>query len=347
MPNLIKKFQNISHRHNLWQKNSKIVLGVSGGPDSVCLLDIFSKLQKKYTLKLIIAHVNYGLRGKDSDRDEKFVRNLAEKYNLPIFVSNPDDPKAELSTNLKLGFRKKPTENIMREIRYDFFEKIRRQNNFDLIAVAHNADDQVETYLMRLIRGAGLNGLSAMKFKNIHPVKSAKGGPAPREFDRGAIIRPMLGIWRQEILHYLDETDKTDKTYRIDRTNKTDLFFRNQIRNRLIPQLEKFNPGIKQTIFYATCSIAEDNDFLEKSAQKFYKVASAKKILSLHPALQRRLILKKIAVVQGNLKDISAANIEEIIKILKSTKNKSQIVVFKGLKLTRRGDRVIISSFKN
>jgi len=333
MPNLIKKFQNISHRHNLWQKNSKIVLGVSGGPDSVCLLDIFSKLQKKYTLELIIAHVNYGLRGKDSAKDEKFVRNLAGKYNLKIFVLKP-------AIKLK-------SENTLRDIRYTFFEKIRKANNFDSIAVAHNADDQVETFLMRIIRGAGLAGLSAMKFKNIHPVKSAKGGPAPREFDRGAIIRPMLGIWRQEILHYLDETDKTDKTYRIDRTNKTDLFFRNQIRNRLIPQLEKFNPGIKQTIFYATCSIAEDNDFLEKSAQKFYKVASAKKILSLHPALQRRLILKKIAVVQGNLKDISAANIEEIIKILKSTKNKSQIVVFKGLKLTRRGDRVIISSFKN
>jgi tRNA(Ile)-lysidine synthase len=305
--NLIKKFQNISHQHSLWEKNSKIVLGVSGGPDSVCMLDIFSQLQKKYNLELIIAHVNYGLRGKDSERDEKFVRNLAEKYNLKIFVLKPPV--------------KSKSENAWREIRYNFFEKIRKTNNFDLIAVAHNADDQVETFLMRLIRGSGLTGLSAMKFKN------------------SKIIRPLLGITRQEILEYLD---KTDKKYRTDKTNKTNLFFRNKIRNRLLPELEKLNPNVRQTILESVQSIAIDNDFINAAVAKSGEDFSVKKTLALHPALQRRLILKKISAIRGSLKDIAVSNVEEIIKALKSTKSKNQIVLFKGLKLTRKGDKAII-----
>ncbi|MCX6763961.1 MAG: tRNA lysidine(34) synthetase TilS [Candidatus Moranbacteria bacterium] len=318
MPNLIKKFQNISRQHSLWQKGSKIVLGVSGGPDSVCMLDIFASLQKKYALELIIAHVNYGLRGKDSDGDEKFVRKLGVKYGIGIEVLNCKSLTPSPSPKGRGGHF---SENALREIRYTFFEKIRRENDFDSIAVAHNSDDQVETFLMRLIRGSGLVGLSAMKFKT------------------GKIIRPLLGIYRKEILEHLD---KTHRTYRTDRTNKTAVFFRNKVRHQLIPQLEKLNPNIKQTIFDATQSIAMENDFIEKSIKKIPKDLSVQKILSLHPAIQRRIILKKIQAIRGSLKDISIANVAEILKALKSTKGKSQIVVFKGLKLTRRGDKVII-----
>lgn len=199
---LIKKFQNISHEYDLWQKGSKIVLGISGGPDSVCLLDIFFQLQKKYQLDFIMAHINYGLRGKDSDQDEKLVRKLAEQYDLKLFILNPKC--------------KSKSENALREIRYRFFEKIRKNNDFDLIAVAHNADDQVETFLMRLIRGSGLAGLSAMRFKN------------------DSIIRPLLGFQRNEILAYLHK-NKLD--YRIDRTNLKPVFFRNRVRNELLPLL--------------------------------------------------------------------------------------------------------------
>ncbi|OGI17416.1 MAG: tRNA lysidine(34) synthetase TilS [Candidatus Moranbacteria bacterium RBG_19FT_COMBO_42_6] len=332
MSNLVKKIQNSAFQHHLWQKGSKIVLGVSGGPDSVCLLDVMAKLAPKYDLKLIITHVNYRLRGRDSERDEKFVRKLAEKYGLNAFFLKP-----------KLG--KKISENEMRDIRYEFFEKVRAKNNFDTVAVAHNLDDQVETFLMRLIRGSGLKGLSAMQHKSVHPVKSALRSPAlAGEFNRGTIIRPLLGTTRAEILGYLK---KNKSTYRTDRTNEMSLFFRNKIRNKLIPFLEKdFNPKIKETIFNAISSIAEDHSLIQKLADKTYKnekEISAKKILQMHPALQRRFLLRMISEKNPGGKDVEAAHVSEMIKALKSTKNKSQIVSFKGLKMERKGDKVTIA----
>lgn len=322
MKSLLKKIQTIAHHNNLWEKNSKIILGVSGGADSVCLLDIFLRLQKTYSLELRIAHINYGLRGRDSDGDEKFVRELAEKNNLQIEVF----PRAKLLEILDPSSRKNPNENELRDIRYAFFEKIRQENNFDLIAVAHNQDDQAETFLMRVMRGAGLQGLSAMKFKS------------------GKIIRPLLATPRKEILEYLEEQKLR---YRTDKTNATDVFLRNKVRNKLVPYLEKnYNPNIKKTLFDSTVSIAEDFSFLDDLAKKTYaadKLISVKKLLALHPALQRRLILLAIAEKKTDIKNIEMSHIQEILKALQSNKGKNQIVTFVGLKMSRKGDRVSIS----
>ena len=305
-------------------------MGVSGGPDSVCMLDVMAELAPKYDLELLIAHVNYGLRGKDSDKDEEFVRRLAEKHNLEIAVLLPHPPRwssGHLLPKKEKDVRKIPSEDILRKIRYEFFEEIRKKNNFNLIAVAHNSDDQVETFLMRVIRGSGLTGLSAMKYKT------------------EKIIRPLLGISRKEILEYLKTRELK---YRIDKTNEQLMFFRNKIRNKLIPYLEKnFNPQIKKTISGSINSIAEDADLLEKIAAEYCrkkKELRVSEILALHPALQRRIILKAVEKAKKDLKDIEAAHVEEILKALKSTKGKRQIVVFKGLKLTRIGDKVIIAT---
>lgn len=310
MPNLIKKVQNIIFQNNLFNREAKIILAISGGPDSVCMLDIFSRLQKKYSLDLIIAHVNYNLRGKDSMRDEKFVQDLATKYNLEIFVQSIEIPK------------KKVSENYLRNIRYDFFEKLREDCNFDCIAVAHNSDDQVETFLMRIIRGSGMSGLTAMKFKN------------------EKIIRPLLSISREEILKYFQENNLK---YRTDRTNTQNLFLRNKIRNKLIPSLEKnFNPNIKETIFDSLVSISEDSEYLEKTALKNSKILEIEKLEKLHPAILRRVLRNNLKKTKGDLKNISARNIEEIIKIIKSTKNKTQTVIMSGLKITKKSDKLII-----
>lgn len=332
--NLIKKFQNISHQHDLWQKGNKIVVACSGGPDSTCMLDIFAKLQKKYDLKLIIAHVNYKLRGKDSDEDEKFVRKLAENYDLQFVLL-----KSKIKDRNNL-------ENRLRKIRYNFFEKVRRDNNFDLIAVAHTLDDQAETVLMRIIRGSGLAGLSAMKHKSVYPVKSVKGGSRSntREFNRGNIIRPLLGITKKEILEYLK---KNKLLYRIDKTNKEIPYLRNKIRNELIPLLEKkYNPNIKETLYNSSLSVAQDYDFINELAeinfQKNKKLA-INKILKLPLALQKRMILKAVEKKTGNLKDIEMANVEEVLKAMKSMKSKNQIVKFRGLKFMRKDDRMFLS----
>ena len=313
MPNLIKKIQNHIFSNALFERGAKIILGVSGGPDSACLLAIFSKLQKKYSLKLSIAHVNYNLRGKDSKEDEIFVKKLAEEYNLSINIFRP-----------KIG-EKDRSEEKLRNIRYVFFEKLRKKKQFDLIAVAHNADDQAETVLMRLIRGTGLNGLSAMSAKN------------------GKIIRPLLEITRKEISAYL----KANKLkYRVDKTNLQSIYLRNKIRNELIPYLEKnFNPRIKQVLSKSAKAFGEDYFIIEREVDRVWnenKILSVKKILEFPIAIQKR-ILKK-ALMQKKIGGIYQNFIfsEEILKALKSVKNKNQIVEYAGLKMTRHNDRIIL-----
>jgi tRNA(Ile)-lysidine synthase len=340
MKNLIKKFQNISHQYDLWKKGDKIIIACSGGPDSTCMLDIFSKLQKKYDLKLIVVHVNYGLRGKDSDKDADFVRKLTSRYSLkfveiePKFFIRSSTSSDQNDRNLpagkagKPGFsgRKLPSENQLREIRYNFFEKIRVKNKFNYIAVGHTLDDQAETFLMRIIRGSGLAGMAAMRHRN------------------GKIIRPLLGITKKEILEYLR---KNKLNYRTDKTNKEVPYLRNRIRNKLIPLLEKnYNPKIKQTLYGASLSVAEDCDFMEQISRETYKKnkeLSVKNVLKQHPAMQKRIILEAIESKKGGLKNIESSHIEEILKALKSNKSKSQTVKFKGLKLTRKGDKIILS----
>ena len=315
MENIVKKIQNTAFQNNLWLKGSKIIVGVSGGTDSSCLLDILAKLASKYHFELMVAHVNYGLRGKDSRKDEEFVRGLSRKYGLK-------------SSFLKPSFREMTEENL-RHIRYRFFERLRKENNFDFIAVAHNLDDQVETYLMHVIRGTGLAGLGAMKYK------------------RNRIIRPLLGVSRKEILEYL----KINKLkYRVDRTNKETKYLRNKVRHKLIPYLKKnFNPNIKSTIFKAAESVAEDYDFISDYSSGIYeknKELQVRKILRFHPALQRRVLLLALLEKKKNLKNIEASHIRELIKMLKSTKGKIQKMSFLKLKIVKKGDKVSINDNK-
>lgn len=319
MKNLIKKIQNTANLNDLWERNSKIVVCVSGGPDSVCLLDILVKIREKSKLELHIAHVDYGLRGKDSEKDEDFVQNLAGKYQLGLSVLKVEKiKKSELN------------EENLRNIRYDFFEGIRKELGFDYVAVAHNQDDQAETFLMRVIRGSGLKGLSGMKYKN------------------KKIIRPLLGISRKEIFEYLK---KNKLKSREDKTNEENLFFRNKVRNKLIPYLEKnFNPNIKKTIFDAALNIEEDMSLISRLVDAElvkdddFRVS---KICKIHPALQKRVILKKIKVIKGDLKDIESSHVREIMKIIKSEKGKNQIFLFQGLKLIRKGDKLNLLKISN
>jgi tRNA(Ile)-lysidine synthase len=313
MKNFLKKFRENSFRQELWNKNDKILVAVSGGPDSVCLLDVLNQLKEKYALELIVAHINYGLRGKDSVQDEKFVLNLAKKYGLKVLFL-----RSKIKTQKNL-------ENNLRDIRYAFLEKIRREHGFDWIAVGHNLDDQAETFLHRLIRGTGMAGLRGMQFKN------------------GRIIRPLLGFSRKEILAYL----KLRKLkYRTDRTNQEDIFLRNRIRHQLIPYLEKkFNPKFKETVFQTAISLGEDYALINNWAENFLQKNSnfsVKKILPLPPALQKRILLQFLQKASGNLKNIESAHLEEIFKVLRSLKNKNQIIRFQGLKIERKSDKVTI-----
>jgi tRNA(Ile)-lysidine synthase len=309
--NLVKKIQENIFRYELFERGAKIVVGVSGGPDSVCLLDALCKLKEKYDLHLIVAHVNYGLRGKYSDLDERLARNLAEKYSLPIEF-------------LKVRKAEKSEEKL-RKIRYDYFEKVSKKYKADAIAVGHNLNDQAETVLMRLLRGTGLKGLGAIKFKNNN------------------IIRPLLNIPRKEIIAYL----RSNKTpYRIDKSNLSADFTRNKIRNILLPQLEKeYNPNIQETLYKFSTSAADDYEFISRYAKEWIeanKILKVSSLNNLHSSIRREALRQTIEKYSPNLREIESSHIDEILKILKSNKGKRQQIILKGLKIERIGDKLII-----
>ncbi|HHE76825.1 MAG TPA: tRNA lysidine(34) synthetase TilS, partial [Candidatus Parcubacteria bacterium] len=225
-------------------------------------------------------------------------------------------------------------ENHLREIRYDFFEKIRKRKKYNLIAVAHNRDDQAETVLMRVLRGAGLQGLSSMKPKN------------------NKIIRPLLSMSRKEILEYLKENKLK---YQTDITNKDTKIFRNKIRHCLIPYLEKnYNPNIKKSLADMALVVAYDYDYLLANTERMLKrigattnkknkfIFSAEKIQKLHPAIRRQCLRQVIFQIRADLTDIETCHIEEIIKIIRSKKGKTQTIKFKGLKIEKKGDKVSV-----
>jgi tRNA(Ile)-lysidine synthase len=312
---LVKKIQENIFRHELFPRGAKIVIGVSSGPDSTCLLDIFYKLQKKYGLEIIVAHVNYGLRGKDSEKDEALVKKLAKKYSLPL----------EIHLVLSSEFRVQSSEDHLREIRYSFFEKVTEKYKADAIALGHNLNDQAETVLMRILRGTGLKGLGAIKFRNRN------------------IIRPLLNIPRKDILAYLR---KNKMPYRIDKSNLVTDFTRNKIRNQLLPELEKiFNPNIQNVLYKFSRSAADDYDFISRFSREWLagnKTLCVSKIRRLHPAIRREVIRQEIEKGIPDLREIESAHIEEVLKIIRSKKNKRQMIKLKKLKIERKGDKLNI-----
>jgi tRNA(Ile)-lysidine synthase len=276
------------------------------------------KLQKKYDLELIVAHVNYNLRRNDSKLDEKLVRELAKKNSLDIEVKKIQDTEYKIQNTR--------SEEGLRTIRYKFFEAVCKKCKADTIAVGHNLNDQAETVLMRLLRGTGLRGLGAIKFKN------------------GNIIRPLLNVPRKEIIAYLR---KNKIAYRIDKTNLGADFTRNKIRNKLISDLEKnFNPNIQEILYKFSESASADYDFIARFAKEWLKASNilkASSLNNLHPSIRREVLRQAIEKHNPNLREIESAHIEEINKILKSNKNKRQQITLKGLKIGRIGDKLTIS----
>lgn len=309
--------------YKLINYGDKIVIGVSGGPDSVCLLHILHSLKKEFGLKLIVAHVNYKSRGKDSDRDEKHVSKLAQKFGLKIYIKRLPITKCGKKENIEEKFRK---------IRYDFFEKILKKEKADKIAVAHTKDDQVETIIMFFLRGAGLRGLSGM------------------EILRDRIIRPLLLTSRADILKYLKQHKLK---YRKDVTNEDVTFTRNKIRHKLIPYLEsEFNPNLKNTLTLAARAIRDDYDLLVALANKKAKKLiwhqkeqlkiDLKKFQALRPALKRKVLTQALKFFK---KSISFAFLEEILKMIEKSRIGAQKQV-NGLKILKKRHFIEIGKSK-
>ena len=229
---LFREILKVNKKYNLIENNDTIVVGFSGGPDSVFLVEMLKKLQNFINFKIYLVHINHLLRGKDAVSDENFSFEYAKKNNLEIFIKRI--PVKEIAKEVG-----KTLEEVGREERYKFFSEIYKKVGANKIATAHNKDDQIETFLFRLIRGASLQGLEGIKIKNNN------------------IIRPISEIYKKDILDYLN---KNEIQYKIDKTNFENEFTRNSIRLDLIPFIEKrYNIKFKEKIFSLIEEIRENN----------------------------------------------------------------------------------------
>lgn len=260
--------------------------------------------------------MNYRLRGKDSDGDEAFVRTLCEHHDVQLFVSRP-----------KNTFGK--NEEALRDMRYRFFESVRERMGFDRVATAHTEDDQAETVLIRLLRGSGMTGLSAIRPKN------------------GLIIRPLIGISKKDILRFLKEEDIS---FRLDKTNRDTRILRNRIRHELIPLLEKkYQPGVKSILARTALVLAEESEkqgafraHLSTTPVTGGVSFSRKRFLSL-PERDRSDELRRLfREVSEAGKNPSQSFVKELKKMLQSSKNKIQRISIKGLKVEAKGDTVVM-----
>ena len=229
---LFREILKLNKKYNLIENNDTIVVGFSGGPDSVFLVEMLKKLQYFFNFKIYLVHINHLLRGEDADADENFSFEYAKKNNLEIFIKRI--PVKEIAKEVG-----KTLEEVGREERYKFFSEIYEKVGANKIATAHNRDDQIETFLFRLIRGTSLQGLEGIRIKNNN------------------IIRPISEIHKKDILEYLN---KNEIQYKIDKTNFENEFTRNSIRLDLIPFIEeRYNIKFKDKIFSLIEEIRENN----------------------------------------------------------------------------------------
>ncbi|MBE6065545.1 tRNA lysidine(34) synthetase TilS [Clostridium cochlearium] len=293
------------HKYNMINKGDKIIVGVSGGPDSMCLLHILYRLKDNYDLDIIAAHINHCLRGEEANNDEKYVESFCEERDIEFHSIRINVQEIAKKENVSF-------EVAGRKCRYDFFNKLKLELNADKIALAHNSNDQCETILMRIMRGTGIEGLAGIK--------------AIRD---NIYIRPIIEINREQIENYCEENQLNP---RIDKTNLESIYTRNKIRLELIPYIqENFNKDIISVINRMGENIDVDREYLDLvSHNKFYefctitkgKVIIKKEAFLEHKAIVSRIIRKSINALKGSLYNFERIHVEDILNLQKGTTGK-------------------------
>lgn len=296
---LPKKFLETCAAEQIFTGVRKVLIAVSGGADSLALAELMINARRRFGLELILAHFEHGLRGQASIDDAAFVQAFAEERDTEFIGGNGNVQTYAAENKLSV-------ETAARTLRYEFLSKAKRDFNCDAIALAHHADDQAETILMRLLRGATSTGLAAMKFR-MHSK------------DYGLLIRPLLRFRKVELETFCRQRNLSP---RLDSTNFETDATRNRIRLELIPTLETFNPALVETLCRLGEVTAEEADFIAMQVEKiFLAVVRDNSIvraefLKLHPALQRAVIKKFIAQVTGTVKDFGFVHFEGVRKVL-------------------------------
>lgn len=287
--------------HEMLAPGDSVLVGVSGGPDSVALFLALRKLAESLSLQLCIAHVNHCLRGEESDRDEVFVRELAASCGVDVYVEKIDVAAVARE-------RKRSIEEAARDVRYDFYRSVAASRGAIRIALGHNSDDNAEQVLMNLLRGSGPRGLA--------------GIPPVRE---GGIIRPLIRTTRQEILDYLKACGRS---FVQDSSNQDVRFLRNRVRHELLPHLKAvYNPGVSVALNRLSAILSEEEDWMEAEtlavADTHLEWVDKNEIRlkrlffsSAHPALARRVIRFALRGVKGDLKRISLGHIDDVLALI-------------------------------
>lgn len=316
MPQLIEKVRETIKGHELVKKGDTVLAAVSGGPDSVCLLHVLFSLSEELGIRLLAIHVNHMLRGSESDADEAYVKDLCGRLGIPVRSVSVDIGGLSRSRGISL-------EEAGREARYAEFEKYADETGAGAIAVAHNRNDQAETVLMHILRGAGLTGLAGMAFR------------------RGRVIRPLLEADRSEIDEYCRD-QKLEP--RIDSSNLKDDFKRNRIRLKLIPYI---NSVIETDVTGNLCRISKladlDNSYLVKCAEEEYTDCLEKDgsgfadlkleaLKRLHPAIMGRVLRLALQKATGSLKGIEGVHTDMLSDLVKEGRTGSAVQLPRGIR---------------
>jgi tRNA(Ile)-lysidine synthase len=314
---VISAVQTFIKKRRLLRPGQTVIVAVSGGIDSMVLLHLLTELQHLWKLRIVAAHVNYELRGIESEADEELVRKTAKRYGIPLYCKTAD-------TKAIARQQKRSLQETAREIRYSFFETVKQTTGADAIATAHHADDNTETMFINVIRGSGIDGLAGI------PVH------------RGAVIRPLLCLTRAQITQYAKEMKVQ---YREDASNRSDDYTRNFLRNRIIPKLkERINPSLHETMLHEAEMFRSAADFIDTEAETAFRASvkdaavSVRAVSRFHPFIRQAVfhrLLNKLTI------EPSSAGITALTELLELQKG-SVVELHADWSAERTADAVVI-----
>ena len=321
---LIRRVSAVIRQESLIDPQDRVLVGVSGGVDSSVLLSILFKIKDSFPFSLGVAHLNHALRGDESVRDEEFVRDLAGRFGLPFHVRRVDVRSYAKAEGLSL-------QHAGRDLRYDYFREIARKHGYRKIAIGHTRDDQVETFIMRIVKGTGLRGLSSIPMR------------------RGPIIRPLLFCYQSEIEAYLKEESIP---YVEDSSNKKDLYQRNFVRNRVLPLFEKLNPNFRERVLFLLDDLTRLNGLFEQEADRFLSeevrteggdvFVNTEELKSLHQETLYRVLSGMLERVEPSLV-LLRDHVRLIEEALESARPNIDVALPGRVRATKIYDRLILT----
>lgn len=322
---MLSKVRETIRRHELFREGDTVVVAVSGGADSIALLHLLRSLEE-YRLALVVAHFNHLLRGAESDGDEEFVTALAREFGFPCAVKRFDVREYARQQGLSL-------EEAGRLCRYAFFDEVAAKYGAAVVALAHHADDQAETVLIRLLRGSAATGLCAM---------------APKSAD-GRYVRPFLGVTRHQIEAYLAGGGLS---FRTDSSNSDTSFLRNRVRHELLPYLETYNPSVRERLTATADALAADEAVLDALSGSIFDgmadvregraIMSAEKIRGEQQGVRLRMYRCALQAVKGNLRRIGRRHLDDIDRLVFDIKPHMALVLPDGIAVGKSYDTVSV-----